>query len=80
MQETKKRIHPLMAGAAAAVIVASGVGVAAMTGYLPGTQADTAAVAPASAGSTATTQKATPLPASPSAWTAASSRRSTSSR
>src|SRR5688572_10888449 len=58
--ETKKRMHPLMAGAAVAVIVASGVGVAAMTGYLPGTQADTAAVAPASAGSTATTQKATP--------------------
>lgn len=29
------RIHPLMAGAAASVIVLSGVGVAAMTGVLP---------------------------------------------
>jgi outer membrane lipoprotein SlyB len=32
-------IHPLMAGAAASVIVLSGVGVAAITGYLPGTKA-----------------------------------------
>jgi outer membrane lipoprotein SlyB len=33
------RIHPLIAGAAASVIVLSGVGVAALTGYLPGTRA-----------------------------------------
>lgn len=33
------RIHPLMAGAAASVIVLSLTGVAAMTGYLPGTRA-----------------------------------------
>ena len=33
------QIHPLMAGAAASVIVLSGVGVAAITGYLPGTNA-----------------------------------------
>jgi len=33
------RIHPLMAGAAASVIVLSGVGVAAITGYLPGSRA-----------------------------------------
>lgn len=33
------RIHPLMAGAAASVIVLSGVGVAALTGYLPGSRA-----------------------------------------
>ncbi len=32
-------IHPLMAGAAASVIVLSGVGVAAITGYLPGSNA-----------------------------------------
>ena len=36
------RIHPLMAGAAASVIVACGVGVAAMTGILPRTQAERA--------------------------------------
>jgi outer membrane lipoprotein SlyB len=33
------RIHPLMAGAAASVIVLSAVGVAAITGYLPGSNA-----------------------------------------
>ena len=38
----KTRLHPLMAGAAAAVIVASAVAVAAMTGYLPGSNADRA--------------------------------------
>ncbi|HEY7241461.1 MAG TPA: glycine zipper 2TM domain-containing protein [Burkholderiales bacterium] len=40
------RIHPLMAGAAASVIVACGVGVAAMTGVLPRTQAEKAEVPP----------------------------------
>jgi outer membrane lipoprotein SlyB len=34
------RIHPLIAGAAASVIVLSGVGVAAITGVLPGTHAE----------------------------------------
>jgi outer membrane lipoprotein SlyB len=34
------RIHPLIAGAAAGVIVLSGVGIAAMTGVLPRTQAE----------------------------------------
>ncbi len=34
------RIHPLIAGAAASVIVLSGVGVAAMTGVLPKTNAE----------------------------------------
>ena len=34
------RIHPLMAGAAVSVIVLSGVGIAAMTGALPGSRAD----------------------------------------
>jgi outer membrane lipoprotein SlyB len=33
------RIHPLVAGAAVSVIVLSGVGVAAITGYLPGSNA-----------------------------------------
>jgi uncharacterized protein YcfJ len=35
----KMRIHPLMAGAAVAVIIASAVAVAAMTGHLPGSNA-----------------------------------------
>jgi outer membrane lipoprotein SlyB len=41
----KSRIHPLAAGAAVAVIIASGVGVAAMTGHLPGSNAQPSAVA-----------------------------------
>jgi outer membrane lipoprotein SlyB len=36
------RIHPLAASAAASVIVLSGVGVAAITGVLPGTRAEKA--------------------------------------
>ena len=57
MTEGKKGLHPLMTGAAIAVIVASGVGVAAMTGNLPGTKADDTATS----GSTApVVQKATP--------------------
>ena len=36
------RIHPLMAGAAVSVIVLSGVGVAALTGHLPGSRAEKA--------------------------------------
>lgn len=39
------RIHPLVAGAAASVIVLSGVGVAAMTGVLPGSFAEKAELA-----------------------------------
>ena len=42
MEGQKTRLHPLVAGAAAAVIVAAGVGVAAITGVLPGSKADTA--------------------------------------
>ena len=41
--EQKSRIHPLAAGAAVAVIIASAVGVAAMTGHLPGSKAEPAA-------------------------------------
>ena len=33
------QIHPLVAGAAVSIIVLSGVGVAAVTGFLPGTRA-----------------------------------------
>src|SRR3954470_15717085 len=40
------RIHPLVAGASVAVIVAAGVAVAAMTGHLPGSKADTAPMQP----------------------------------
>jgi len=43
------RIHPLVAGAAASVIVVCGVGVAAMTGVLPRTQAEKAEVPPPAA-------------------------------
>src|SRR3972149_12065 len=41
--EAKTRIHPLVAGASIAVIVVSLVGVAALTGYLPGSGAQKAA-------------------------------------
>lgn len=40
------RIHPLIAGAAAGVIVLSGVGIAALTGVLPRTQAEKASEPP----------------------------------
>ena len=42
----KIRIHPLMAGAAVAVIIASAVAVAAMTGHLPGSNAAPGAAQP----------------------------------
>ena len=45
----KMRIHPLAAGAAVAVIIASGVGVAAMTGHLPGSNAAPGAAQPLAA-------------------------------
>ena len=54
----KMRIHPLAAGAAVAVIIASAVAVAAMTGHLPGSNA-----APAAAPQFAVA----PSPASPAA-------------
>src|SRR3954462_5643498 len=38
----KTKLHPLVAGAAAAVIVAAGVAVAAITGVLPGSKAEMA--------------------------------------
>ena len=66
-----RRIHPLVAGAAAAVIITSGVGVAAVTGYLPGSNAEKAdpaaqSAAPASApGKTAASGAAQSHPAKP---------------
>lgn len=55
----KMRIHPLAAGAAVAVIIASGVGVAAMTGHLPGLNAEPSNVAQYSPAT------ASPVPAVP---------------
>ena len=40
--QARTRLHPLVAGAAVAVIVAGGVAVAAITGYLPGSKAEIA--------------------------------------
>jgi outer membrane lipoprotein SlyB len=41
-QAITNRIHPLVAGASVAVILAAGVAVAAITGHLPGSKAETA--------------------------------------
>ena len=40
--QAARRIHPLVAGASVAVIIAAGVAVAAITGHLPGSKAETA--------------------------------------
>jgi outer membrane lipoprotein SlyB len=40
--QVANRIHPLIAGASVAVIIAAGVAVAAITGHLPGSKAETA--------------------------------------
>jgi outer membrane lipoprotein SlyB len=75
-QTKSSRIHPLVAGAAVAVILACGTGIAAMTGLLPSSKATAAAVtasplvdtqvATATATPSATvaqnTEKAAPLP------------------
>lgn len=42
METQDRKLHPLVAGAAVAVIVAAGVAVAAITGYLPGSKAELA--------------------------------------
>ena len=42
--QATRTLHPLMAGAAGAVMIAAGVAVAAITGHLPGSKADTAVV------------------------------------
>jgi outer membrane lipoprotein SlyB len=41
-EQAKSRLHPLIAGASVAVIIAAGVAVAAITGYLPGSKAEMA--------------------------------------
>jgi outer membrane lipoprotein SlyB len=41
-EQAKKGLHPLIAGASVAVIIAAGVAVAAITGYLPGSKAEMA--------------------------------------
>src|SRR5258708_11418330 len=42
--QARTNLHPLMAGAAVAVIIGPGVAVAAITGHLPGSNAETAVV------------------------------------
>jgi outer membrane lipoprotein SlyB len=42
MEAQTSKLHPLVAGAAVAVIIAGGVAVAAITGYLPGSKAEMA--------------------------------------
>ncbi|HJV52387.1 MAG TPA: glycine zipper 2TM domain-containing protein [Noviherbaspirillum sp.] len=69
--QSSKRLHPLMAGAAASVMLVSLVGTAAMTGILPssqGTTAPAASVQPVAAAAdgkatTAPVQAQTPAPA-----------------
>lgn len=70
-QSSLHRIHPLMAGAAVSVMLASLVGIAAMTGVLPNSHASAAETARITAAETArvTTQAGltTPVPAVPTA-------------
>ncbi len=64
--QAKAKLHPLIATAAVAVIVLSAVGVAAITGYLPGTGAQKNAPEPAAAALTPPAQAvpaAAPAPA-----------------
>ena len=42
MEAQARRIHPLVAGASVAVIIAAGVAIAAITGHLPGSKAEVA--------------------------------------
>ena len=64
--QTTSKIHPLMAGAAASVMLVSLVGVAAMTGLLPdshGEAKQVASAAPVVEKTTAPEQEARPAPA-----------------
>jgi outer membrane lipoprotein SlyB len=67
-EQTKSRIHPLVATAAVAVIILSAVAVAAITGYLPGSNAqkadEQAALTPPKAAATAA-KPAQPAAAAP---------------
>ena len=59
---TRARLHPLVAGAAAAVIIASAVGVAAVTGNLPGSKAQNAEPQPPAAAQAPAAKTAAPAP------------------
>ncbi len=63
--EAKTRIHPLVAGASIAVIVVSLVGVAALTGYLPGSGAQKAAEQATMVGAPAVAPAAPVAPSAP---------------
>ena len=63
VSQSRARLHPLVAGAAAAVIIASAVGVAAMTGNLPGSKAEDADKAPAPQAAAPAQQAAAPASA-----------------
>ena len=60
--QAKARLHPLVAGAAAAVIVVSAVAVAAIGGYLPGSKADPSEPKAAAKEAPAKPQAAKPKP------------------
>src|SRR4051812_11399718 len=53
MEQTRNRLNPLVAGASVAVILASAVGVAAVTGLLPGSNAQKSDQPPAAQQNTA---------------------------
>ncbi|MCG5076788.1 glycine zipper 2TM domain-containing protein [Paraburkholderia tagetis] len=57
----RTRIHPLVAGAAVAVILASATGIAAMTGWLPTTHASTPAITAQAAPAMATSGGVQPV-------------------
>lgn len=65
--ENKSRIHPLMAGAAVAVIIACGVAVAAVTGNLPGSSAQKAEPVPVSSKTRNTNTKPAQVASAPAA-------------
>ncbi|MGQ0652203.1 MAG: glycine zipper 2TM domain-containing protein [Betaproteobacteria bacterium] len=67
----KSRIHPLVAGAAVALIIASAVGVAAITGLLPGSNAEKGDVQPMAAASGSSAPAAQPAASQRSAAPAA---------
>ncbi|MBI2753550.1 MAG: glycine zipper 2TM domain-containing protein [Betaproteobacteria bacterium] len=61
--EAKTKIHPLVVGASIAVIVLSLVGIAALTGYLPGTSAQKTSDEAATASTAPSGAPAAPAPA-----------------
>jgi outer membrane lipoprotein SlyB len=65
MEQKKNRIHPLVAGAAASVMLVSLAGVAAITGLLPSSRGDTAPAAPTVASAPAAAAPAAPAESQP---------------